>query len=252
MILAAGGAADESGGEDSLINVRADVNDSSQTMCRGGRSTILALGLTLVMAASLAGCRGYSVGKRLDLWRKKLRFQTPASYTPMTVEEMIALRPGCPFHDRQVDEINRLEERSVVMEGHLVTVEQLADGKTYAHLVRRGDIHLEIGAGPEFNPEGSEAQRVICEVTVPFQWRHKSWNLEGLAPLAAWVKDGLIGHSYPGGTPGGAKVRISGDLLDDFVHCAAVGDSRATAWEIHPITKIEVWNYNTKRFEPLP
>ncbi len=214
----------------------------------------LALGLALGVAALLAGWRGYSIGKRLDLWRKKLRLHTPASYTPITVEEMIALQPGCPFHDRQVDEINRQEERSVVMEGYLVTVEQLADGKTYAHLLRRGDIHLEIGPAPEFSPEGSSAERVICEVTVPAFWDGgaSNWNLEGLAPLAGWVKDGLIGHSYPGGTPGGAKVRISGDLLDDFVHCAGVGDSRATAWEIHPITKIEVWNYNTNRFEPLP
>ncbi len=212
----------------------------------------LALGLALGLAAALSGWRGYSVGKRLDLWRKKLRLHTPANYTPITVEEMIALQPGCPFHDSQVDEINRQEKRSVVMEGYLVTVEQLADGKTYAHLVRRGDIHLEIGAAPEFSPEGSSAERVICEVTVPFQWRRERWNLEGLAPLADWVSDGLIGHSYPGGTPGGARVRISGDLLDDFVHCAAAGETRATAWEIHPVTKIEVWNYKTNRFEPLP
>ena len=165
---------------------------------------------------------------------------------------MIALQPGCPYHESQVDEIDRLEERAVVVEGYLVRVDQLADGKTYAHLVRRGDIHLEIASAPDFSPEGSSALRVICEVTVPFQWRRERWNLEGLAPLAAWVSDSLIGHSYPGGTPGGARVRMSGYLLDDFVHCAAVGETRATAWEIHPVTKIEVWNDKTKRFEPLP
>jgi hypothetical protein len=47
-------------------------------------------------------------------------------------------------------------------------------------------------------------------------------------------------------------VRLSGYLLDDFVHCVAVGDSRATAWEIHPVTKIEVWNEKSRRFDPLP
>jgi hypothetical protein len=204
------------------------------------------------LAALLAGCHGYSVAKRLDLWRKKLRLHTPVNYAPITVEEMIALAPGCPFQDNQVREINRQEKRSVVMEGYLVAIEQLADGKTYGHLLRRGDIHLEIASAPDFHPAGSSEQRVICEVTVPFQWRREHWNLEGLAPLADWVSDGLIGHSYPGGTAGGAKVRISGDLLDDFVHCAAVGETRATAWEIHPVTRIEVWNYNTNRFEPVP
>jgi hypothetical protein len=205
----------------------------------------------LAMAALLAGCH-YSVVKRLDLWRKKLRLHTPANYNPITVEQMIAMQPGCPFRESEVPEIDRLERRAVVMEGYLVRVEQLADGKTYAHLLRRGDIHLEIAAAPDFHPAGSSAQRVICEVTVPFQWRRERWNLEGLAPLAGWVTDALIGHSYPGGTPGGARVRISGDLLDDFVHCAAVGESRATVWEIHPITRLEVWNEATNRFEPVP
>ncbi len=213
---------------------------------RGARRII-----ALWLAVLLAGCH-YSVVKRLDLWRKKLRLHTPASYSRMTVAEMIALRPGCPFQEGQVPEIDRLERRAVAMEGYLVRVEQLADGKTYAHLVRRGDIHLEIAPAPEFHPVGSSAQRVICEVTVPFQWRREHWNLEGLAPLADLVSDDLISHSYPGGTPGGARVRISGYLLDDFVHCAAVGESRATAWEIHPVTRIEVWNDAAARFEPVP
>jgi hypothetical protein len=208
---------------------------------------IIALGL----AALLAGCH-YSVVKRLDLWRKKLRLHTPASYSPMSLEEMINLQPGCPYEENQVPEIDRLERRAVVVEGYLVRVEQLADGKTYAHLLRRGDIHLEIASAPDFHPAGSSAQRVICEVTVAFQWRRDRWNLEGLAPLAGLVSDSLISHSYPGGTPGGARVRLSGYLLDDFVHCAAVGETRATAWEIHPVTKIEVWNENTRRFEPVP
>jgi hypothetical protein len=207
--------------------------------------------LLLALAGLLAGCN-YSVFKRLDLWRKKLRLHTPASYIPISVDEMIDLQPGCPFQETQVPEIDRLERRAVVMEGYLVRVEQLADGKTYAHLLRRGDIHLEIDSEPDFLPAESSAERVICEVTVPFQWRHERWNLEGLAPLAGWVSDSLIGHSYPGGTPGGARVRLSGYLLDDFVHCVAVGDSRATAWEIHPVTKIEVWNEKSRRFEPLP
>jgi len=207
--------------------------------------------IVLGLAALLAGCH-YSVIKRLDLWRKKLRLQTPASYRPMSIDEMIALQPGCPFQESQVPEIDQLERRAVVVDGYLVRVEQLADGKTYAHLLRRGDIHLEIASAPDFHPAGSSALRVICEVTVAFQWRREHWNLEGLAPLAGLVSDSLIGHSYPGGTPGGARVRLSGYLLDDFVHCAAVGESRATAWEIHPVTKVEVWNEDKKKFEQVP
>ncbi len=207
--------------------------------------------IALAISGVLAGCH-YSVVKRLDLWRKKLRLHTPSSYGSISVEQMIALQPGCPFKQSEVAEIDRQERRSVALEGYLIRVEQLADGKTYAHLLRRGDIHLEIAPAPDFTPEGGSAQRVICEITVPFQWRRQRWNLEGLAPLAAWVTDGLTGSSYPGGTPGGTRVRISGYLLDDFVHCEAVGRSRATVWEIHPITRLEVWNDRAKRFEAMP
>jgi len=207
--------------------------------------------IVVALAAALTGCH-YSWAKRLDLWRKKLRLETPSAYTPITVEQMIGLRPGCPFHERDAPAIDLLEKRAVTMEGYLVRIQQLADGTTYAHLLRRGDIHLEMAPAPDFEPEGSSAQHVICEVTVPFQWRHQRWNLEGLAPLAGSVTDKLIGHTYPGGTPGGARVRISGYLLDDFVHCAAVGTSRATAWEIHPVTRLEVWSEQRGRFEPVP
>ena len=203
------------------------------------------------MATVLAGCHGYSFGKRLDLFRKKLRLGAPASYAAMTLKDMIDLQPGCPFDDSQAADIDRVERRGASVEGYLVKVDQLADGKTYAHLLRRGDIHLEISSAPDFHPAGSSAQRVICEITVAFQWRHKRWSLEGLAPLAGVVSDSLIAHTYPGGTPGGARVRISGYLLDDFVHCAAVGLSRASAWEIHPITKLEVWSPKFKSFVPF-
>jgi len=38
-------------------------------------------------------------------------------------------------------------------------------------------------------------------------------------------------------------VRISGWLLYDYEHVSVIGSQRASVWEIHPITKIEVkWN----------
>src|SRR5579883_2095537 len=117
--------------------------------------------IALAISGVLAGCH-YSVVKRLDLWRKKLRLHTPSSYGSISVEQMIALQPGCPFKQSEVAEIDRQERRSVALEGYLIRVEQLADGKTYAHLLRRGDIHLEIAPAPDFTPEGGSAQRVIC------------------------------------------------------------------------------------------
>jgi len=214
---------------------------------------IVCVRLLLIFSIAIAdiGCRDYSMSMRVNLLRKKLRLKIPTSYQDLTLQEMIDMKPGCPYEDSEGREIRRMERRAVRLEGYLVKVEQLADGKTYLHLVRRGDIHLEIGLSKDFEPLRDASQRVICEMTVPFQWNHKKWNLEGLAPLAGMVRDDLIDHIYPGGTSGGTRVRISGYLLDDFVHCLAVGRTRATTWEIHPVTKFEVWDEKAGKFVPF-
>ena len=54
-------------------------------------------------------------------------------------------------------------------------------------------------------------------------------------PLHKWVKadlDKVVNKNVP--------VRISGWLLYDYEHVSVIGSQRASVWEIHPITKIEV------------
>jgi hypothetical protein len=54
-------------------------------------------------------------------------------------------------------------------------------------------------------------------------------------PLHHWDKsalDALVNQNI--------RVRISGWLMFDSEHVSAVGTQRATVWEVHPITKIEV------------
>jgi hypothetical protein len=41
------------------------------------------------------------------------------------------------------------------------------------------------------------------------------------------------------------QVRITGWLLYDWEHLGVVGQERATVWEVHPITKIEVQQNGT-------
>jgi hypothetical protein len=63
----------------------------------------------------------------------------------------------------------------------------------------------------------------VVEVTPRWQEVNPNWNLPTFRALAKI----------------GAKVRITGWLLWDQDHGSEVGRSRATLWEIHPITKIE-------------
>jgi hypothetical protein len=54
-------------------------------------------------------------------------------------------------------------------------------------------------------------------------------------PIHKWAKSDLnavVNKNVP--------VRISGWLLYDYEHVPAIGSQRASVWEIHPITKIEV------------
>ena len=54
-------------------------------------------------------------------------------------------------------------------------------------------------------------------------------------PLHKWKKsdlDSVVNKNVP--------VRVSGWLLYDFEHVNAIGTQRASVWEVHPITKIEI------------
>jgi len=59
-------------------------------------------------------------------------------------------------------------------------------------------------------------------------------------PLHKWKKtdlDKVVNKNAP--------VRISGWLMYDFEHTDVIGTQRASVWEVHPITKIEVQQNNT-------
>jgi hypothetical protein len=59
-------------------------------------------------------------------------------------------------------------------------------------------------------------------------------------PLHKWKKadlDKVVNKNIP--------VRISGWLMYDFEHINVIGTQRASVWEVHPITKIEVKQNST-------
>jgi hypothetical protein len=47
-------------------------------------------------------------------------------------------------------------------------------------------------------------------------------------------------------------VRLSGWLLHDFEHAGPARAWRVSAWEIHPVTAIEVWDEARQAWQPLP
>jgi hypothetical protein len=102
----------------------------------------------------------------------------------------------------------------------------------------------------KIKPEGAESPN--CGLTDPEEvdWHMYTSDTAGLSeisktvvvettartrPLHKWVKvdlDAVVNKNVP--------VRISGWLLYDYEHIPVIGTQRASVWEIHPITKIEV------------
>jgi hypothetical protein len=74
-------------------------------------------------------------------------------------------------------------------------------------------------------PGDGEETSIVVETTPRIRRSHPRWTAANLAP---WV-----GSQAP--------VRISGWTLLDPEHRAHLGKYRSTLWEIHPITKIEVF-----------
>lgn len=130
------------------------------------------------------------------------------------------------LRDLPSDRSTELEGAPVVVEGflvHKVKVENHGKGEsTNCHLVGNNEVdwhmYLSDTAGLD-----DISQAIIVETTPRTRPLHK-WKKADL--------DKIVNKNTP--------VRISGWLLYDFEHTGQIGTYRATVWEVHPITKIEV------------
>lgn len=123
-------------------------------------------------------------------------------------------------------------DEGAVFEGVVVNVKigGIESVNCHARDPAHRDTHIELA----LNASAPETQRVIVEVTPRLR--------EKMAVIADWststLKRRLIGH----------RVRITGWMFDDLEHKAEAENTnpggaknwRATVWEIHPITAIQV------------
>ena len=103
----------------------------------------------------------------------------------------------------------------------------------HARLANDVDWHMPLTADAG---EGEDAA-IIVETTPRVRRQHAQWTTASLKP---WT-------SHIGNTPNAnynpQKVRISGWLMLDPEHQDMINQGlHSTLWEIHPITKIELWN----------
>jgi hypothetical protein len=201
---------------------------------------MLRLAAALAMLVGVIGLLGYLhlVGKgpfaspaARHLRSMKDRTEEADAVTPITFAEFAALPRGRPSAETAA-----LERRGVTLTGWVQCMLRASDG----------DLHLEIaprGAGPAT----PDTAYVTAEITPAWQRGSERWRFE---PLLAALRPNAGGPApWPQGP---RRVRVAGWLLYDFPQedtlpaprrgSSGTGDLRLSAWEIHPVSRIELWD----------
>ncbi len=177
--------------------------------------------------------------QRAYLVEQKNRVGIPIHYEPLTFAGFLAL-PALPaaYSDSDWEVVQAETRRAVSLEGYIAEVIHARDGATYGRPPDEGDfhVHLREAREPQCAPESPRDRQVVTEVTPHFQPPKTGWSHEALLDLCRRQ----------------VRVRISGWLLHDFQHVQDVGDWRASAWEIHPVTQIEMEDAEQHTWRPVP
>lgn len=128
---------------------------------------------------------------------------------------------------QQLAIIQPYEGIPVSVVGYLVAikVEDRGNGEsTNCHFTNPEDVDWHMPLAEQSGQ--AEATSIVVETTPRIRQSHSKWTTTSLAP---WVNSD-------------SPVRISGWALLDPEHRAQLGRYRSTLWEVHPVTKIEVFS----------
>ncbi len=163
---------------------------------------------------------------------RKNRVDTSASYHSVSFSQILALPwSGLPrrrtgWNESDSVKVTQYEGPPVALEGYLVAVVEEGAESTNCEIDthRWHDWHMWLVPTLHEATSRDRSRAVVVEVTPRIRVRTPNWTLPTVKALAR-------NHE---------KVRISGWLMWDPDHPDQVGNTRATTWEIHPATKIEV------------
>ena len=153
-----------------------------------------------------------------------------------------ANRSRMDWTQSQLNQIAPFEGVPIAVEGYLykVKVESSSANSTsggestncHAHLASDVDWHMPLTA----QSGQGENLAIIVETTPRMRQLHPNWTVNRLKPWTEHVNN----QANPAFK--GQRVRISGWLMFDPEHQDMITSGlRSTLWEIHPITKIEVF-----------
>jgi hypothetical protein len=185
---------------------------------------------------------------------------------------LLGRAPGLPEHARHLRAMkDRIDPPSVVriftmsdfaaLPHHIPPAERSAiesHGAQMSGWVQRvvlsgdGDLHLELVGNQRHLGERDTAY-VVAEITPPWREQADGWAYESL--LVAFRPN--LGGPAPW-QAGPRRVRITGWLMLDHPYDRPVsqwllehGTPRITGWELHPVTRIELWDDAASAWQEL-
>ncbi len=195
-------------------------------------ATSVALGLALIsFYLTEVGRAPWSGAGERHVRRMKERTAVPDHYEPVSFDDMAALPVRAPL-----SEYAQLERRAVSLEGYIQQFSRAPDG----------DYHLDIA--PRVGSTGALVPYLSVEMTPRFQRASSTWTLERLAERFRPRSGSRTGWERPP-----RRVRVSGWLMYDEPYEGTQPPPgrppHVTFWEIHPVTRLDVWNDSLARYE---
>ena len=199
----------------------------------------LALGVAaFLLFLGLVGKAPWSPPEMRRLRARKDRVEAPSAYDAVTVADIESLPHGVTPAARA-----GLEARGVSFDGWVQRMLTAPDG----------DFHFELVGTPR-RPGGPDTCYVTAEITPQWSRGSETWAYESLVAL--------LRPNQGGATPwdgGPRRARVSGWLLHDYQHDIVPsswslrnGAPRLSGWEIHPVTRLELWSDSLGRFVDVP
>jgi len=200
------------------------------------RKLVIGLAVVVLAAWLVVECvegRGvWSTPELRHMREMKDRREAPSTVEDMTVDDFARLPANRP-----ISEYAPLERHGVRVEGYVQRIERSPDG----------DFHLTLEASL---PAGKGDRYMTIEIT-PGWHRGSRWTYEALADRLGAER---AGAPAPREQP--RRVRITGWLMYDVWYDALPAwvfdrGHRISGWEVHPVTRIEVWDERQKALVPV-
>jgi hypothetical protein len=174
---------------------------------------------------------------------QKNRTHVPCTYTPITVDDMLALESlpksvrALPDTDPLAQYLKTEEAKAVMLEGFLALTKDGGKEGVNCNSNTRLDTHMELADTDAQDPKTNRNRHVVAEVTPWFREAVPVWTTQNLGQFASYISD----YKAAAGKNPPTRIRVYGYLFFDEAHATGAKAWRGTAWEVHPITKIEVF-----------